>query len=1840
MSESTNEPQRQLERGTYEILRGRLQAQGKELRQRLATLNERRKEIFGSVDVELVGTERITTDHNCFPRDIVAIGDQLLFGYNVHFGLKTERNLVDVFAQYKFREGGFHTESLSLLSGDDFAKDFRDIYRYYKDARFARFVTKGPHLFLQMQVGKSATDFKTLKWLNRGGEFRYLDNRSDHEVKDPPQHEFEWKRTTREQHIHGLHPHVNILDRVFVETVGGDLTVKVEDNTDSGEGIYAEPVDNPDQVLDDAEIHYATVGNLILMRVRPYQEQEFRYLVFNDKQKQVTRIDAIANACVLLPEDQGLIFPNGYYLQTGDYKTFDGIPSGTRYRQRILSPNGEDFLYVFYEPLDGTYVLLRYNLIAQQVDTPLICNGFTVFDGGELICFKAHEEPQKHHAIQIWQTPFSSEAISTPEVTESFLGKIGNRDLVRGMGECQEVLSLLDKDDSYENLYVDLVRTTTDIIDSYFWIGREEAADLRVPLDGVRDAAQSAIDEYEKVVRIRRTTEERTLAARQKVDQIRSSIGRRRFDEIQDFVDTLGELRAARGEVIGLRDLKYVELDLVDELERSLVDQAESVSRRTVEFLLKDDALKPFIAAIQEASEGVPQLETVAAARSLGERIDKTASELEMLIEVVSNLDIDDATKRTQIIDDISSVFASVNRTRSSLKNRRQELASVEGRAEFASQMKLISQSVAGYLDVADTPERCDEFLTKLMVQLEELEGRFAEFPEFIGEISLKREEIYDAFESRKLSLVEARNRRANSLAEAADRILKGVKNKSDSFDSIADINGYFASDLMVGKVRDVIKQLSELGDAVKSGDIQSQLKSAQEDAVRQLKDRKELFVDGRSAIRFGRHRFSVNTQPLDLTIVPKDDQMQLHLTGTGFFEPIDDEDFLKTRDVWGQDTVSETKTVYRAEFLAYLMAGELTAEGEDAVRRVLDETHEDRVERVAKFMAPRYSEGYQKGVHDKDAALVLETFFKTARHLDLLRYRSRSRTVAELVWEFFVPKRDRLRAEAQLKGVGTVDRAFSASRKQNAYRDTVREVFDTALALSELEEFLAIEGHDRSEAIDYLVDVLAAGRPFAIAAGAETLAEHFKASLRHRGTEDEFRASTDPLKKSVADLYRLTLDWVEAFALQEDERLEFVEEAALLLLNSGAPGSIADRVINADPAATVKGLVGSHQLIESGEYQFHYNNFVRRLEQHSNVVAPLFRSFGEQKKDLVDAYRDDLRLEEFRPRVLTSFVRNRLLDEVYLPLIGDNFAKQIGTAGDDTRTDRMGLLLLVSPPGYGKTTLMEYVANRLGIIFMKINGPALGHSVTAIDPMSANNAAAREELEKLNLAFEMGDNILIYLDDIQHCHPEFLQKFISLCDAQRKIEGVWKGESRQYDFRGKKVAVVMAGNPYTESGEQFKIPDMLANRADIYNLGEIIGDNGDAFESSYIENSLTSNPTLAPLATASRKDIYGIMRVADRGNADGVEFEGNFSPSELNEYVGVMRKLLRVRDVVLKVNQEYIRSAAQADDYRTEPPFLLQGSYRNMNRIAEKIAAVMNDEEMKTLILSNYQNDAQTLTSGTEANLLKFKELMGWLTIDERQRWEDIKRTFKENVKLRGVDPSDSAGQVIAQLTLLGDGLREIEKAVGEGAALLAKPEDVDATVDWDARITPHLEQLHGSIRSVGETFGSVMEKTASSAPATVPTQNGNNEELMQLLRDEIRLVRESIANAAVATAVPEDVEADDEDEKSAPPKPMAGPASVVDNADDAPSGSITVVNKIPPTLLNVLVEQFRLMENWMKPLMEMSLSERRELKDLENGLRECLKDYERLLGRLKTARRKKRRSRGASSPDESSEA
>jgi hypothetical protein len=115
----------QLEGGTYEILRNRLQKNGQELRTLLDQLNHERKTVFGAIETALLATERVMTENNCVPWDMVPVGGSFIFGYNVHLGLKSETELSDVFSVYHYQNRTFHPQPLELISNPVFIEDFK-----------------------------------------------------------------------------------------------------------------------------------------------------------------------------------------------------------------------------------------------------------------------------------------------------------------------------------------------------------------------------------------------------------------------------------------------------------------------------------------------------------------------------------------------------------------------------------------------------------------------------------------------------------------------------------------------------------------------------------------------------------------------------------------------------------------------------------------------------------------------------------------------------------------------------------------------------------------------------------------------------------------------------------------------------------------------------------------------------------------------------------------------------------------------------------------------------------------------------------------------------------------------------------------------------------------------------------------------------------------------------------------------------------------------------------------------------------------------------------------------------------------------------------------------------------------------------------------------------------------------------------------------------------------------------------------------------------------------------------------------------------------------------------
>ncbi|MFP4054094.1 MAG: DNA repair ATPase, partial [Phycisphaerae bacterium] len=1184
-------PDSKLEGGTYEIIRSLLDAHSKELRSRLEKLNDARKDVFGAVASKLVGSQRITTENNCVPRDIVNIGPRLLFGYNVFIGLRSETVLADVFACYEWNDGSIETCSLDFLRDERFLADFANLYKYYRNTVFAKFALIGPHLFMVFRISDDPTDVKTFKWIVREGELKYVDNRSDHEYRFPPQHEFEWKRATHEMHRSGESPHVSIQDRVFVETLHGDLTIKVEDNTSTGEGIYSEPVDDPDQTLSDAEIHYALVGNIIVLKIRPYQEQAYRYIVFNEKISEAVRIDSLADAGILLPDGHGLIFPRGYYLQTGERKTFDNDMTDMVFEKRIAAPNGEDFLYVFYNRLSGVYVLLRYNLISQQVDTPIVCNGYSLLEDGTLLYFRAEEEPQKHHAVQVWKTPFCGPDYTVEAKTDNDLYKIGNKDIVRCMAECAELLNLVGKQDSYANLYVDISRKAQDIRDSYFWIDHPEVFRLDEPLAEIQQSAAAAIDEYEKVVRTRQNTRQEINRVSKRVRDIVNAIDYYHLDGVNDFVEHLAELRGVRGEVISLRDLRYADGRQIDALEEEVAEHTAKLSGECVEFLLQPDSLAPYEERCEELSAAIDDLEKYAEARELSERVARTDAELEMLTEIVSNLKISDATQTTAIIDNISRIYSRLNQVKSKLKNRSDRLASAESAAEFSSQMKLVDQSVINFLDICDTPGKCDEYLTKVAVQLETLESRFAEFDQYIVQLSEKREEVYNAFESRKAQLNEQIARRASALQTSAQRILKGVRSRVAGMTDLNEINGYFASDLMIERIRETIDKLRDLGDTVKAEDIESQLKTIQQDTIRQLKDRQALFVDGQDVIRFGEHCFAVNRQALELTVVRRDGGMFFHLTGTGFFEPITDEDLLATRDVWDLDVVSESPCLYRAEYLAGQMLEEMLSA--PLADQSAPPKEEDLLPRVREFMAPRYDEGYVKGVHDVDATKILANLLAMHRKIGLLRFHPSARALALLVRECLADDPGFRQLTTAAAGMGRMREFFDYHGQERAY---IAEFQERIAALNEQRELIDPRTH--TQAAEYLFHELAdAGRIVAHASAVE-LRDAFRKHLRGKGSKDPFTAALADLE-DPADRFGLIRRWLRGFLAEadlDDHYAHHLDESAVLLLLGDAADLHAE---NAPTRRTLEGMLGSHPLLEEGRYELDYCDLMLRLHAH-----------------------------------------------------------------------------------------------------------------------------------------------------------------------------------------------------------------------------------------------------------------------------------------------------------------------------------------------------------------------------------------------------------------------------------------------------------------------------------------------------------------------------------------------------------------------------------------------------------------------------------------------------------------
>ena len=114
----------------------------------------------------------------------------------------------------------------------------------------------------------------------------------------------------------------------------------------------------------------------------------------------------------------------------------------------------------------------------------------------------------------------------------------------------------------------------------------------------------------------------------------------------------------------------------------------------------------------------------------------------------------------------------------------------------------------------------------------------------------------------------------------------------------------------------------------------------------------------------------------------------------------------------------------------------------------------------------------------------------------------------------------------------------------------------------------------------------------------------------------------------------------------------------------------------------------------------------------------------------------------------------------------------------------------------------------------------------------------------------------------------------------------------------------------------------------------------------------------------------------------------------------------------------------------------------------------------------------------------------------------------------------------------------------------------------------------------------------------------------------DGVKELQEGRSQVAEKTAAPQQrTEAAPPVSASSPPAPVTVPAETepIESAQ-----KITIVNKIPSTVISVLKQQFRLMNKWMQPIHEATQDQRAEMFELRNQLEECIDMYRKLIRRI----------------------
>ena len=217
---------------------------------------------------------------------------------------------------------------------------------------------------------------------------------------------------------------------------------------------------------------------------------------------------------------------------------------------------------------------------------------------------------------------------------------------------------------------------------------------------------------------------------------------------------------------------------------------------------------------------------------------------------------------------------------------------------------------------------------------------------------------------------------------------------------------------------------------------------------------------------------------------------MCLHLTGTQYFQPLDDEALQAAGDLWNQELVSENNEVYRGEYLAVDLFETAELPSDPAV---IDAAW------VQGQIGGRFDEGYAKGVHDHDAAAILRALVhnRGSQHRFAASSANRAGGVTAMVPTNACHAKTRKAMTDWIGGFAKLAKAYPEAQPAVEFRNRLAE-----LAEQDQEIWQPVFGRDvtAERVAAYLFDQLTATPKKAVCSGkAAQLFEEFLARSRNR---------------------------------------------------------------------------------------------------------------------------------------------------------------------------------------------------------------------------------------------------------------------------------------------------------------------------------------------------------------------------------------------------------------------------------------------------------------------------------------------------------------------------------------------------------------------------------------------------------------------------------------------------------------------------------------------------------------------------------------------------------------------